>query len=80
MLKCSNLTTSCSPTKEYCKKCSHANYFGEVIVSGRTWKFSFNPQFGPLFLRQDGEPMNRQPTEYHPVWDKWELWHTENFK
>jgi len=65
---------------DYCKKCSHSRYFGEVIVNGRRWNFEFNPWFGPLFLNSSGEPKKVQPAEKHPVWDEFQKWHDRKFK
>jgi len=78
-MECNNLTTSCSPPKDYCSKCSHANYFGKVFVNDTQWAFTFNPQFGPLFVNLDGEPKKVQPAEHNPVWAKFQLWHDKNF-
>ena len=61
---------------DYCAECSHAAFDGEGMdCNGRTWRWSFNPMFGPVFLCKDGEPMARQPGEFHPVWDAFNDWH-----
>jgi len=77
-MECNNLTTSCSPPKDYCRKCSHANYFGEVFVDGKQWRFTFNPYFGPLFVNLDGEPKKVQPSK-QTVWDAFQIWYDKNF-
>jgi hypothetical protein len=71
---CSSLT--CRTTEyEYCKKCSHAIWYGEGEHNGKIWKWEFTPMFGPLFLRKDGEPLKHQPIhEDHPAWKPFIKW------
>ena len=75
--ECSSLI--CYPPHDYCPDCSHAGYFGEGSdIKGKLWRWSFNPMFGPLFLRKDGEPVERQPMrENHPAWGPFEKWAKE---
>lgn len=67
-------STRCSPPQGYCSECSHAAFAGSAKINGKTWRWSFNPRFGPLFLKMDGMPMERQPTERNPVWKSFEVW------
>ena len=72
IMECTSIMCGAEPgTTPYCKECSHARYDGEGIDrNGKLWRWSFNPRFGPLFLRKDGEPLKNQPmTENHPAWD-----------
>ena len=48
--------------------------YGEAVVNGRLWRWEFSYYIGPMFLRQDGEPMHRQPSEKNPVWKAFETW------
>jgi hypothetical protein len=64
----------CSPPQRYCRECSHAGFDGAAVVNGKRWAWEFSPRFGPLYLRKDGEPMERQPSEKHPVWDAFDKW------
>jgi hypothetical protein len=64
---------------EYCEKCSHSHYSGEVFVNGIRWNFEFNPRFGPLFVNLDGEPKKVQPGENHKVWDEFGKWLDNKF-
>ena len=77
---CTSLT-GCRPC-DYCRKCSHSLTFGEGRdTGGRLWKWEFNPWFGPLFLRADGEPLKRQPiAENHPAWAPFEAWQKRHEK
>ena len=61
----------------YCPECSHAHSLAEGQDSrGKTWRWSFNSRFGPLFLRKDGEPLVHQPIrEGHPAWEPFEKWY-----
>jgi len=66
----------CSDYGDYCRKCSHALYFGEgKDRNGKLWRWEFNPMFGPMFLRKDGEFLKQQPVyENHPAWEPFEKW------
>ena len=71
---------SCYPPHKYCAKCSHANFWGNgKDNNGRVWRWTFNPRFGPLFLRKDGTDMTRQPVEKSPAWDVFEGWYEGKF-
>lgn len=48
---------------------------GSAVVNGRTWRWDFHDYCGPTFLRKDGEPMRRFPSENNPVWDAFSEWH-----
>lgn len=47
---------------------------GEAVVNGRLWKWEFHEYLGPTFLKRDGEPRNKYPSERHPVWDAFQAW------
>ncbi len=61
---------------QHCLQCSHAHYLGQGRDrNGKLWRWEFNPRFGPLFLRIDGEPIERQPIhETHPAWEPFMRW------
>ena len=63
-------------SKGYCKECSHAIWYGEGKDSNeKNWRWEFSPQFGPLFLRKDKEPLKNQPIkENHPSWKPFYKW------
>jgi hypothetical protein len=42
---------------------------------GRTVRFEFSEQFGPLFLRANGEPLQKQPHPRSAAWAVFEEWH-----
>ena len=73
---CASLNAACVPPTDYCSKCSHAYWPGSGTDSnGKLWKFQFNPQHGPIFLRQDGEPLKNQPGEKSGAWQVFKSWH-----
>ena len=41
---------------------------------GKLWRWEFTEWMGPMFLRKDGEFMERQPGEKSPAWDVFEKW------
>ena len=60
---------------DHCTECSHARFFGEgTDETGKRWRWEFNPWFGPLFLRKDGEPFVNQPGEDSKAWDVVDKW------
>ena len=61
---------------KYCPKCSHAVMLGGGRDrNGKVWRWSFNPMFGPLFLRKDSMPLKNQPdTENHRAWEPFDRW------
>ena len=65
---------------DYCARCSHARFEGEGRDKrGKLWRWEFSPQYGPLFLRTDGEPLVHQPIrEDHPAWEPFEAWHRKH--
>lgn len=71
---CTSLTCS-NQGSGYCKKCSHAMFFGEgVSPSGRKYRWEFNPMFGPLFVKTNGESLINQPSEKNKIWDVFAEW------
>jgi len=60
----------------YCRQCSHSSFLGSGCdETGHLWRWDFSPQFGPLFLRKDGEPLAHQPEGAdHPAWGAFEKW------
>ena len=70
----------CHGDHDHCPKCSHGIYFGSGMVNGREWKWTFNPRFGPVFLKKDGEPRKRQPEMRNPVWGVFKRWYDENIR
>lgn len=63
----------------YCRDCSHAVYRGEGQDDrGRTWRWYFSPQWGPTFVRKDGQPLKRSPktNPNHPAWTVFAAWYT----
>ena len=72
-----NLCTSLNNCNgDYCNDCSHRQIFGQDKVGNRVYRWSFNPRFGPLFLKADNStPLKNQPSEKHPVWDYFTKWH-----
>ena len=74
-------STDCQLQKNnYCHKCSHAIYEGEVNVPGIYSRFEFSPRFGYSFVKKNGDEMVRVPGEKHPVWDAVEVWRKNNLK
>lgn len=69
----------CYPPKKYCRECSHAIFYGELMVNGRSHRFEFSPQYGPTFLTVMGTPRQVQPGEKNPVWGEFEKWMKEKF-
>lgn len=57
----------------HCVKCSHAFFNGEGITK-RKYRWEFNPQFGPTFLRVDGEALVNQPGMNNPIWEVFGKW------
>ena len=63
------------PPNPHCRECSHGQWNGEgKDKNGKVWTWEFNPMFGPMFVKKDGEPMARQPMEKHPAWGPFEAW------
>jgi hypothetical protein len=75
---CSSLS-GCTPPKDHCRECSHAYYRVYVLVNGKTNRFEFNPQHGPIFMNCNWEELKRQPSDKNPVWDAFELWYDKTF-
>jgi hypothetical protein len=71
---CSSLR-SCPCPSDYCFSCSHADWPGSgTDRAGKEWRWTFNPQFGPLFLGKRGQELARQPGEGSAAWPLFELW------
>ncbi len=49
--------------------------YGEAVVNGRTWRWSFHHYCGPLWLRKDGEPLKCQCPTSKAVWTAFQRWH-----
>jgi hypothetical protein len=47
------------------------------LADGRSMKFEWHRYCGPLFLRKDGEPMERQPSAKHWIWYAFSWWHEQ---
>ena len=81
---CTSLTCT-SLGSDYCMKCSHGIHNGSGIdKNGKEWRWEFNPYFGPLFVRKNGEPLSNQPiAPWHRAWKPFEKWlkkHNERIK
>jgi len=64
---------------DYCQKCSHAHFICKgTDEKGKERSWVFNPQFGPSFLRKDGEEMKRQPSIESAAWAVFERWHEKH--
>lgn len=68
-----------SYSSDYCPRCSHYMLWGSGKDStGKVWRWTFNPRFGPLFETKDGEPLVNQPIrENHPAWEPFLRWQEE---
>ena len=47
---------------------------GSANIGGKKYRWEFHEYLGPTFLRKDGEPLVRQPSEKHPVWKEFDKW------
>jgi hypothetical protein len=68
--RCSSMM--CEPPKEHCLKCSHATFRGQGTVLGRTYRWEFEPMWGPRFLKK-GE-YDWLPHHRHVAWKAFEKW------
>lgn len=58
--------------------CSFHETDGEgVDVNGRTWRWEFSSQFGPLFVDTRGNPIKIQPPEKSPAWPVFQCWYDQ---
>jgi hypothetical protein len=58
-----------------CLCCTPTHQGEGVDRNGRLWRWEFSPQFGPLFVNQQGDPLLVQPmSERHPVWPVFNEW------
>lgn len=48
---------------------------GECILNGKKYQWEFHNYLGPTFLKQNGDPLIRQPGENHSVWKEFEKWY-----
>ncbi len=65
----------------HCRECSHAAYYGiGQDARGRTWRWLYTLQWGPQFLRRDGQPLKRSPLDNarHPAWQAFDPWFAEH--
>lgn len=47
-------------------------------INGRTWRWEFSRQFGPVFIdKRNGDPLDVQPAEKSPAWPVFERWLAE---
>ena len=47
---------------------------GECVIKGRTYHWTYDEWLGPLFLKNDGAELKRQPGPRNPVWKQFEMW------
>lgn len=45
-----------------------------TMENGRAYHFDWHRYLGPTFLRADGEPLARYPSQRHPVWPAFNAW------
>ncbi len=77
--ECNSITSStCAERGDYCKECSHSNFFGSGTVGSITYHWTFGP-FGPLFTDHEYEDLEVQPDQPSPEWEAFFEWH-ENRK
>jgi hypothetical protein len=53
---------------------SFADTTGSVRVKNRIYRFEFDDYLGPIFLKKNGDPLENQPLENHPVWPGFYKW------
>ena len=76
---CNSIHCNGNLDRDYCiNGCSHAVWMDTLVVNGKEYHFEFNQVSGPTFLRKDGEPRVRQPSEKHPVWKEFDKWIKED--
>lgn len=71
---------SCNAADSYCPECSHALFRGQgTDSSGKFWRWTFSPRFGPLFVDKDDMEIDDQPVdENDPAWDIFEVWYEQH--
>lgn len=47
---------------------------GSCKIGKRTCRWEFHHYCGPTFLKKNGEPMKKIPSETYPVWDAFGEW------
>lgn len=57
--------------------CSLIDAEGSCKIAGKEWRWEFHEYLGPTFVTKAGEPLKNQPSEKHPVWDRFSEWLTE---
>lgn len=45
-----------------------------LTMDGKAYRFDWHNYLGPTFLRKDGEPLARYPSERHPMWKAFGAW------
>ena len=76
-------STACtSQGSNYCKQCSHGNFFGKGDDdAGNTHYWTFSPRFGPLFTDAEYDDLEDQPTEENdPCWQAFDGWNKKRMK
>lgn len=53
---------------------SFSDTSGSGSVNGRKYQWDFDSYLGPLFLKKNGDPLEIQPREHHPVWPVFYRW------
>lgn len=48
--------------------------YGEGVVNGRTYCWTYSEWLGPLFHNKYGDELKRQPGPRNPVWRQFEAW------
>lgn len=54
--------------------------FTLTLPSGRVYRFDWHKYLGPTFLRADGEPVARYPSERNPMWEAFNAWDRQGRK
>jgi len=74
--ECNSINSGhCAAKGGYCKKCSHANFFGHGTINGITYHWTFSPMFGPLFTDHKHNDIEVQPDQPSPEWEAFQVWH-----
>ena len=54
--------------------------FTLTLPNGRVYRFEWHAYLGPTFLRKDGEPLARYPSERNPMWHAFNAWYRQGRK
>lgn len=79
-MMCNSLKATCTEEATgYCRRCSHAYWYGEGEgPDGVTYRWLFNPRFGPEFVDEDQEPFDVQPmSASYPGWVPFNRWYAQ---